>query len=81
MNIKKLTSRHYAGYEIITNDDGSIEYEGETMQCCHCSCHFRIQPSSGKVRGWCLKHNAVTCGNPSCDFCRDRFGIENLKVY
>lgn len=40
-----------------------------TLQCCHCGKHFVSIKGSGKRRGWCLRCNKITCGNPACDPC------------
>lgn len=40
-----------------------------TLQCPHCGGHFESIPGSGKRRTFCLRCQAVTCGNPACDAC------------
>lgn len=60
--------RNPHGYSVITYDDGTV-IEGDTAQCCHCGCHWVVQPGSGNVRGWCFKCGAVTCGSQACDRC------------
>ena len=44
---------------------GMIEID--TLQCCHCGGHFEVVKGSGKIRGWCMLCNQVTCGKPKCD--------------
>jgi hypothetical protein len=54
-------------------EDGVIIIEGRqvgsTKQCCHCGAHFISQKGSGKTRGWCMKCNAITCGEMKCCEC------------
>ena len=38
----------------------------DTLQCCHCGAHWERVPGSGRVRGYCMKCNAVICGKPEC---------------
>lgn len=38
-----------------------------TKQCCHCNAHFVSIKGSGKVRGYCVLCNQITCGSPACD--------------
>lgn len=44
----------------------------DTLQCCHCGGHFEVVSGSGRLRGFCLRHNAVTCGRPECMMCLDK---------
>jgi ribosomal protein L37AE/L43A len=41
-----------------------------TLQCPHCGGHFVSRKGSGIRRTFCLKCQAVTCGNFACDPCR-----------
>jgi len=41
----------------------------DTLQCCHCGGHFLVIKDSGKVRGFCMECDAVTCGSPRCHEC------------
>ena len=38
-----------------------------TKQCCHCGSHFVSIKGSGKIRGFCVGCNSITCGTPACD--------------
>ena len=40
-----------------------------TLMCPHCGAHFESRPGSGKMRAYCLKCSAVTCGKPECNTC------------
>jgi hypothetical protein len=40
-----------------------------TKQCCHCGNHFISKKGSGKMRGWCTKCSAITCGKIKCCVC------------
>lgn len=55
---------------IITQDYDGREVHIDTKQCCHCGGHFPIVPGSGKLRGFCMKCSAVTCGKSCCNVCR-----------
>lgn len=41
----------------------------DLLQCCHCQYTWRYRPGSGRLRGFCYRCNAVTCGAPACDAC------------
>ena len=41
------------GYVIATGPVG-VEDEGETLQCEHCGMHWKVEPGSGRQRGYCL---------------------------
>lgn len=41
----------------------------DLLQCCHCQYTWRLQPGSGRRRGFCHRCNAVTCGKPECMVC------------
>ena len=50
---------------------GGIENEVcDTVQCCHCGCHFPYTKGSGRVRGWCLSCNEMHCGAHKCCKCK-----------
>jgi len=56
------------GYVISKRRDiDEVDFEGDTIQCCHCGMHWIFKPGSGRVRGYCLLCNAITCGHPRCD--------------
>lgn len=42
----------------------------DLLQCCHCRYTWRLQPGSGRVRGFCYRCMRVTCGKPECAACR-----------
>ncbi len=48
--------------------DGQVV--ADTVQCCHCGNHWIPTPGSGKVRGYCVKCDALTCGAEECDPCQ-----------
>jgi len=60
-------------YKHVPDPHGAIIVDGHevanTLQCCHCGCHFVSVKGSGTVRGFCLRCSAVTCGKPECDRC------------
>ncbi len=55
------------GYMVTTDPVGGIS-EADTLQCVHCGCHWRVEPGSGKVRGYCTRCNGPICG-PKCQQC------------
>lgn len=57
-----------AGTLHIYDCDGP-EQTFDTVQCCHCQRHWVYVPGSGRKRGFCLKCNGITCGEPACDAC------------
>ena len=57
--------RKPSGYFIATGPAGT-EDEGETLQCVHCQAHWRIEPGSGRKRGWCFNCGGPTCGARDC---------------
>lgn len=40
-----------------------------THTCVHCNRVFVMQKGSGRVRGKCVRCNALTCGRSECNFC------------
>lgn len=55
------------GVIIADTNDGRIETA--TAWCCHCGTHFTEVRGSGRIRGFCMKCMAKTCGAPGCDAC------------
>jgi hypothetical protein len=57
---------------------GALLEEGrqvaDILQCCHCQYTWRLQPGSGRVRGFCYRHMRVTCGQPQCNVCTEPEG-------
>ncbi len=64
----KNTMRRPDGYAKIVDPSG-IKLEADTKQCCHCGGHFIPVKGSGKIRGWCRKCHAMTCGKLECCKC------------
>src|SRR5678815_4811092 len=62
------TARRAHGYSIAGGGDGR-DVEFDYLQCSHCALQFRVEPGSGKKRGFCTRCNAVTCGAEKCDEC------------
>lgn len=59
------------GHFEYTGPYGEIQ-EGDTLSCCHCTRHWEVRLGSGRLRGWCSKCQAHTCGSPLCDVCIPR---------
>lgn len=53
-----------SGYIIIDGKE-----VGCTMQCPHCNTHFPYQKGSGRIRGYCMRCNKMTCGSEPCMTC------------
>lgn len=66
MSDKRLTAARPKGHITISGPDGVIE--ADTLQCVHCGGHWRVEPGSGKLRGFCANCNGPVCG-PSCADC------------
>ena len=66
MSDKRLTATSPKGYITISGPDGVIE--ADTLQCVHCGGHWRVEPGSGKIRGFCTNCNGPVCG-PGCEKC------------
>lgn len=61
----KFSSLKPHGFVEMVTAEG-ITIRGETLQCPHCGCHWKIEPGSGKLRGWCAKCGQATCGKLAC---------------
>jgi hypothetical protein len=48
-------------------DDG--REVADLLQCCHCQYTWRLEPGSGRRRGFCTLCMGVTCGRPPCMEC------------
>ncbi len=63
----------YANARHERKQDGVILLDGKdvgtTKQCCHCGGHFLSVKGSGKLRGYCPKCDAITCGDIKCCPC------------
>lgn len=57
-------ARHYSGTILLDGQEVA-----QTLQCCHCNCHFLNVKLPGKERGWCMNCNGPVCTNPACDAC------------
>lgn len=55
--------------DVIITTDGNVTQEREMLHCCHCDRRWRVEPGSGKKRGFCHNCNQVTCGFKECDIC------------
>jgi hypothetical protein len=63
--MKSVTASRPNGY-ITIDDPQSGRTEFDTLQCAHCGAHWRIEPGSGRVRGFCLKCMGPLCGRRHC---------------
>lgn len=63
----------------VTDLEGGI-VEADTLQCVHCGCHWRVDPGSRKVRGYCSRCAGPVCG-PGCQACVPaEVQLENLEA-
>lgn len=63
----EATARKPHGYSVTTGPD-KVQ-EADSLQCCHCGCHWQVVRGSGIKRGFCMKCMQVTCGSPRCNSC------------
>ena len=55
-----------SGHIVRVEDDTEV---CDTVQCCHCGCHFPYTSRTSKGRGYCLSCKALWCGAPACAHC------------
>lgn len=63
-----VSARVPHGHFEYTGPYGEIQ-EGDTLSCCHCRAHWEVRLGSGKLRGYCARCGAYTCGRAACDEC------------
>ena len=67
MVMLRHSDRRHKSEFIITYPDQPAE-GGEMLMCAHCAMHFRVEPGSGRKRGYCFRCAGVTCGvKRSCE--------------
>lgn len=54
------------GHIIVTGEGGDVH--SDTLQCVHCGGHWKVEPGSGKLRGYCYNCSGPICG-PKCIEC------------
>jgi hypothetical protein len=52
------------------------EVQMDYKQCIHCQAVWKVEPGSGKMRGFCGKCNGPICG-PKCLECNGPFDKQN----
>jgi hypothetical protein len=57
------------GTIIISDPDLPHDVHMDVMTCVHCQSAWVVRPGSGRVRGFCMRCNGVTCGGPKCLEC------------
>lgn len=62
----RLVPHRAMGY-IITTDPEGPDSGAETLMCVHCQYHWKVDPGSGKRRGFCFNCQGPTCGKQKCD--------------
>lgn len=60
-----LVRREAAGVLIISGPEG--EENRDTIRCQHCGAHWVPERGSGRVRGYCMRCQGVTCGAEPCE--------------
>ena len=58
-----------AGVSILSDPELPREVQAEYRQCVHCQYVWKIEPGSGRMRGFCARCNGPTCG-PKCFECK-----------
>lgn len=58
----RWTSNKALGHALILGKDRRKEDEQDWMMCAHCSFGWKVEPGSGRRRGWCNQ-----CAGPLCN--------------
>jgi hypothetical protein len=67
------------GHTKTTGPHGEV-VDCDTLRCCHCGGQWEVVVGSGRLRGFCRKHMAYTCGRPECMVCMDaEQRLENIE--
>lgn len=66
MTLLRRTVRKPAGFGLLTIEESVVE-EHDTLMCVHCQFIWKVQPGSGRVRGWCMRCSGPTCGKKPCE--------------
>jgi len=75
-----VPSSQRSGILISMPIDNDRVQQQDTVSCCHCGRVWLWVKGSGRVRGWCMRCNGVTCGNQACDECVPMLQmIQNLE--
>jgi len=61
-----------AGVSIINSPELPFEQQADYKQCVHCQSVWKVEPGSGRLRGFCMKCNGPICG-PGCAECKGSF--------
>lgn len=64
------------GTGILMDPDRPHEQQSDYRQCVHCQKVWKVEPGSGRLRGFCGKCNGPVCG-PMCLECNG--GIEKMN--
>ena len=64
--LPKWTVPKPKAYSLETYSDTDKKVEGDYLQCAHCQYIWKVQPMSGRDRGWCWSCSAPLCGKPIC---------------
>lgn len=60
------------GVGILADPDLPHEQQSDYRQCIHCQKSWKVEPGSGRLRGFCMKCNGPICG-PRCSECHGPF--------
>ena len=77
--VPKHSILHPAGVGILNDPDLSHERQIDFKQCVHCQTVWKVQPGSGRLRGFCMRCNGPICG-PSCMECRGPWEQQNEDI-
>ena len=76
ISIPKHSILRPKGTGILSDPDRPHEQQMDYKQCVHCQGVWKVEPGSGKLRGYCAKCNGPVCG-PMCLECNG--GIEKVN--
>lgn len=68
--VMQHTVRNAEARQMFYDGSGGRPQEAELLRCCHCEVMWKVEPGSGRKRGWCFQCNHVTCGLNTCVECR-----------
>lgn len=79
--LQHVSRRPHGFHTLVDRDDGKRLWEGEVKQCIHCQYTWPHVPGSGRLFGFCMKCNGLTCGKDKCDTCyHNEKQIEDIEA-
>lgn len=68
--VMQHTDRRASATQQFYDGTGGRPQSAELLRCCHCEQLWKVEPGSGRKRGWCYRCQDVTCGAGTCVDCR-----------